>query len=268
MIRSLVRKLHRQYKSSDDLFRKRVKFGEINKFFGRIIISSDTKNYTLPFLTNPFRAQNEKDFWVIEEPIGYEYDEATPHGKTAMRSFDLSYELLKNRISKDAVIFDIGCNSGYFLGKWQDKGFRNLHGIDPQKTAVAYAKTHRPDINIWEGFFDQRSDLMQCDVLTFYQTIYRIPYEDRLFETIDSCAKEYVLVAWIEEAANGRFPRDLHLGMSKVGFICVEKRVVNMDFQPYGTSPEDKAMIAPDKNGEMEPEFISFFLFRRVEPRK
>ncbi len=258
---------HKPFKDGEDLFMKRVKFGEINEFAGRPIISSDRERHTLPFLTNPARSQVEKDFWTHETTLGYEYDESKPKGMRARQSFDLSYDMLKDRIGKEAVIFDIGCSTGYFLGKWKEQGFENVHGIDPQVAAVDYAKEHRPDIDIQVGFFNRGLHLVNCDLLTFYQTIYRIPYQDDLFATVDACAKNYVLVAWVEEAATGNFPRDIHLGMSRVGFVCVEKRVVNRDFEPFGTRSEDQLMLDYNDEGHLTPWFISFFLFKRVKPR-
>ena len=76
---------------------------------------------------------------------------------------------------------------------------------------------------------------------------------------------------WIQEAADD-FNRDPHVGLAKKGFICIEKRCVTPEsYQPIGLEGSDGPMIVlgdRNKDTQTDRNFNSFFLFRRIEPRK
>ena len=276
--RAIHKLLHRHFDSADELFRKRAKFGTINEFFKWQVIASDMARYSPPLFCNPFKAKLERDQWPKATNLSYEYAEDS--GKTeeahALRYFDFAYNMVKDRINTDYKILDVGCNSGFFLEQWYKRGFKNLHGIDPQTVAVEYAKKHRPYLNIKDGFFGPKKNDVECDLLVFFQSIWRVPYQDRLFDAIDRCAKKYVLIIWVEDFC-GMFPRDIHYELAKKSFLCIEKRVINEDFQPFGTEGTNGPLIEFDPKadeqvyfggkGAYESCFTSHFLFRRIEPR-
>ena len=267
MALSLLRSIsHRVYNSADDFFAKRTRFGEINEFFKYQIISSDSKRYTLPFLTNLFRSKIEKESWPEREDLEYDYEEGHPVREEAICNFNVAYAMLKDRISKNSAILDIGCSTGFFLEQWHKNGFSNLYGLDPQNAAIESGKKIRPYINFRQGFFGPKKYDIQCDLLTFFQTIFRVPYEDRLFDAIDRCTANYVLVAWVEDATN-LFVRDIHAGMARNGFMCIEKRVLNLEFQPFCTSEKDSALLEKNENGDYIPLYTCYYLFRRIELR-
>ena len=64
---------NRRYKSPDDLYRKRTKYGEINEFFKRQIINSDDQRYSPPFLSNPIRERGQLSMWQESGDMFYEY---------------------------------------------------------------------------------------------------------------------------------------------------------------------------------------------------
>jgi len=264
-IRRFVQSLkNRPYRSADDLYRKRTRFGEINEFFKRLVIASDTLNYAPPFLGNPMRSQNEKTLWRDETDLFYEYlDDA--RREEAMARFNFMHDMIKGRVGKDANILDIGCNTGFFLEQFHQLGYTKLHGLDPMKAAVKYANENRPYLNVQEGFFGPPQFDMPCDVMVFFGSIFRVPYGDRLFDAIDRCASKYVLV-WIHESLDN-FHRDLNVGLAKKGFICIDKRVVSPDFVPIGEKGADGPMFRlANGEGDVEKLFHSHFLFRRVDP--
>ncbi len=254
---------HRRYKSPADYFRKRTRFGEINEFVGFQVISSNSTHHTLPFLTNPFRSKVEKDSWNVRAPLDYEYPDEGKR-REALGHFEIAYDLVKDRIPNDAVIFDVGCSAGFFLEKWREKGFENLYGLDPLAGSVKYAQNHRPHLNIKTGYFGPEENDVPCDVLVFFQTVFRIPYEDQLFKAIERCARKYVLISWVEDGTN-LFTRDLHVGLARTGFICIEKRVVSDDLMPFGIEGADYPMIKENDDGDYIPSFVSHYLFRRVD---
>ena len=53
--------------------------------------------------------------------------------------------------------------------------------------------------------------------------------------------------------------------MAREGYLCIEKRVVDEDFQPvtFGDEP-----LCPIEDGDTQRPYHSYFLFRRIEVRK
>lgn len=144
-----------------------------------------------------------------------------------------------------------------------------MYGLDPQKIVIDFARKNRPFLTVKEGYFGPPENDVECDLLVFFQSITRVPYEDRLFEAISRCAKKYVLISWVEDSCT-MFNRDFHVGLAKQGLMCIEKKVVNEEFKPYGTKGTkgaDGPMIVISEKGQRVPNFTSYFLFRRIEPR-
>lgn len=262
--RRLVRSLkNRRYSSPDDLYRKRTWFGEINEFFKYQVIASDELSYSPPFLGNPLRARNEKTQWRDEMDLFYEYLDDDRRAE-ALRRFKFMHAMIKDRVGKDDKILDVGCNTGFFLEQFHKMGYTNLHGLDPMKAAVRYAHENRPYLNVHEGFFGPRRFDISCDLLIFFGSISRVPYGDRLFDAIDRCAGKYVLI-WIQESLDD-FHRDVHVGLAKKGFICIEKRTVSPDYLPIGLKGATGPMLKFTADGKVERLFHSHFLFHRVDP--
>ena len=264
--RTIWRLTHRRFTSAEDYFRKRTRFGEINEFFKFQVISSDQDEYTLPFLTSPVRSRREKGSWSHRPPLDYEYTNEHPERENALRHFDIAYDFVKDRVEPGCKIFDVGCAAGWFLERWRENGFKNLYGLDANTESVDWAHQHRPHLDIKQGFFGPPENDIECDLLVFFQTITRIPYEDRLFDAIDRCVRKYVLVAWVEDSLV-LFSRDLHLNLAKKGFLCIEKRVVSdPGFIPIGMKGADGPLISKGPSEKYMPNFTSHFLFRRIEP--
>ena len=187
------------------------------------------------------------------------------------------YDLIGDRVEKSDKILDVGCSAGYQLENFHARGFTNLWGIDPNPSAIELGRKLRPYINFVEGFFGSKENDIECDVMTWFDTIYRIPCEARLFDAIDRCAKKYVLIT-TQEALNDLY-RDLHVGLGKRGFVCIEKRTYtedaknkpsDEDYRPFGTKGADGPMLKLGEQRSNIPTqrlFRSFMLFRRVEPR-
>lgn len=64
---------------------------------------------------------------------------------------DLFFDLVKHRYAgfgPGSRIVDIGCASGIFLEHLNDKGFKNLSGIDPNPDSIEFIRENLPDINL------------------------------------------------------------------------------------------------------------------------
>jgi SAM-dependent methyltransferase len=268
-IRNLIYKFtHRPIRSSDEFWRKHAMIGLVNEFVGRQVISSNDREFSLPFLCNPFRSGKEKEAWQKFEHLQYEYLNEKDR-QEADRRFQSFWPMMKDRIKKDWVIFDVGCNSGYFLHKFHELGFTRNVGIDPQKLAIDYAREHRPHLDIREGFFGPPENDVQCDILVMFKSIFRIPYSSNLFDAIDRCAGKFVFLEGVAEMQD--FCRDVHFELSKKGFMCIEKQVFSSDFIPIGYPGADdpEVLIDPASDRPLpHKNFYSNFAFRRIEPRE
>lgn len=69
-------------------------------------------------------------------------------------------------VPRDARILEVGCNMGNQLLLLQEMGFTNLHGIEIQDYALAYARRRVPSANLLQG------------------SALAIPYPDREFDLI------------------------------------------------------------------------------------
>lgn len=277
---SIKSMIFRQYNSVDDYWRKRVRWGEWNRILKHQWFISDGYGYNLPLLGNHFY---EKGKWTEYKNVSrlYEY---SPGGHLEHRRpwadamFEMMYNMIKYRVKKDDVILDVACNSGYQGENFHKKGFTNIWGIDPQKSAIEYAKKHRPFLNSIEGYFGLPEYDIICDLMVWFDSIARIPYSIDLFGAMDRSTTKYILITCME--AVNDFNRDYHVGLAKKGFVCIEKHVVteedknnfipDIEFKPIGFEGSDGPMIIlgdKDKNIPTQRKFRSFMLFRRVEPR-
>ena len=71
------------------------------------------------------------------------------------------FKIIKN---KDSSILEVGCGFGYFLNYLHDKGYKNLHGIDPDeqllnqvpkqiKTSLQFAQKTNLESNSFDVVF-------------------------------------------------------------------------------------------------------------------
>jgi SAM-dependent methyltransferase len=245
------------FKSKSDSFSKRKLFGLINNFFNAHIFAFSTKFYHMPFMASLGIGNSHAKSWIDREVI-YEYtDEKNAFLSKEKNDYyfnNVWLPLFIDRVDYGDSILDIGCNSGYNLSLFYNKGFQDLYGIEPQKSAVEFIKKNRHYINISEGFFDASNNSISADCLIFIGSIDRIPYSSRLFDMIDKCAKKYVFISTSEFVEN--FPRDWHYEMARIGFICVEKV----------TTLEEKNIIKRF-NGDFDVEsdkIASHFMFIRI----
>ena len=256
---------NRRYKSPDDLYRKRTRYGEINEFFKRQLINSDDQQYSAPFLSNPLRERDQLGMWQKSDHMFYEYLDDDRRAE-AQRRFEFMYAMVADRIKPETKILDVGCNTGFFLEQWYKRGFTNLHGLDPATALVEYARQNRPYLNVTEGHFGPEKYTIECDLLVFFGSIFRVPYSDRLFDALDRTINDYALI-WVQESLDD-FNRDLHVGLGRKGIVCIEKRVVDNEYRPIGINGVNGPLVTMNDDGSFSRGFHSHFLFKRVEPRK
>ena len=243
---------HIKFSSFIDSFSKRLFFGTINERFKKQIFSFNDEMYNYPFLSDPRRVASEAKEWRDRTDL---YDDF--YKNESSKSHDLVFSsilsLIEGRVTSANSIFDVGCNSGYYLQSFYEKGFKNLYGLDPQVSAIDYIKKNRKYVKAEAGFFGPSENDVQADLIIFVNSYDRIPYSARLFEAIDRCANKFVIISTREYGES--YKRDIHLEMGLKGFICLEKQTLS-----YSNSGESKS-------GGIDEDFKtlrSVFLFCRL----
>tara|TARA_Y100000590_G_scaffold293875_1_gene331004 strand:+ start:3551 stop:4210 length:660 start_codon:yes stop_codon:yes gene_type:complete len=90
------------------------------------------------------------------------------------------FEIVKN---ENASILDFGCGFGYFLNYFYNKGYKNLHGIDPdQKLLNQIPKKIKTSIQ-----YGQKTNLESnsFDVVFIYCVFHHVGQDKDYFEVID-----------------------------------------------------------------------------------
>lgn len=266
---------HRHYANAAELWAKKTKLGQINEAFGMQVFSSDGERYThIPFLNNILRDWTRNQQYTAKGGHGiYDYDEGSHlyyRREWAEKTFNLTFDLIKNYVSKEDRILDCCCGSGWQMDQFYVRGYTNIIGIDADAAQVAYAKEKRPHLEIVPGFFGPKKNDISCDVMLWFDSISRIPYHFRLFDAIDRCARKFVVIN-SQEACNDCY-RDPHYNLAKKGFMLLEKRTVteddknvsgNNDFKSFGTLGMDRPFVEFTMNGHKRL-FRSVCLFMRL----
>ena len=242
---------HVLFRSAARSFAVRTLLGTINERLKRAFFSFDAGKYALPLLANPFTSRRQCAIWSDKADV-YEYEPGAS-GSKGDAIFSQALAMIEGRVGRNDLVFDIGCNSGYFLGRFHDAGYVRLAGLDPQKRAIEHLNRHRPYIRSFLGFFGEVEHGLEADLVTFFSSIDRIPYSARLFDAIAACARKYVMIVTPEFGEN--FKRDWHFEMARIGFMCIAKRVLDAALAPVGVS----------SSADFASESLSFFLFRRIE---
>ena len=74
---------------------------------------------------------NDLEYWVFGAEIANRFtDEAEKHIPDYWKVIELTINILKDNVSKDGYIIDVGCASGNTLFYLYKQGFKNLFGID------------------------------------------------------------------------------------------------------------------------------------------
>lgn len=272
-------KLRRKpYSSAKDLWIKRTKLGQINEAFKMQVFSTDDRMYTrFPFINNFMRDFTRNKQYINHSQVHYDYDEGGEihfRREWAMKTFNLTYNLIKDYVGKDDRILDVCAGTGWQLAQFYERGYHNLVGIEADKVQVDFAAKTRPNLKIVNKFFGPPENDIECDCMTWFDSISRIPFHFRLFDAIDRCAKKFVVIN-TQEASNDLY-RDPHYNLAKRGFMLLEKRTVTEDdknksshddFKPFGTIGMKRPLLelgSPEKGTETKRLFRSVCLFMRV----
>jgi SAM-dependent methyltransferase len=238
------------------------------------VFSTDDKSYTkIPFLNNIFRDFTRIRQYSEHHQAFYDYDEGAEyhHRKEwAEKTFNLTFDLIKDYVGKNDRILDVCCGTGWHLNQFLERGYSNLIGIDADPVQIDYARKKRPRIKFVNGFFGKKKFDVDCDCMIWFDSISRIPFHFRLFDAIDRSGAKFIVIN-SQETSNDLY-RDPHYNLGKRGFMLLEKRTVteddknvsgNDDFKPFGTIGMNRPPL--DISGPKTRRlFRSVYLFMRV----
>ncbi|MBM09236.1 MAG: hypothetical protein CMF69_06630 [Magnetovibrio sp.] len=267
-------KRKQRFKSAGNLWAKKTVLGQVNEALGiQVFSSTDSEHTTIPFVNNVLRDfTRNRQYTNHEQPI-YDYDKGCDMNHRepwAQKTFNLTYELIKDYVALDDRILDVCCGSGWHLEQFQKQGFTNLAGIDIDPVQIDYAKKKRPSIDFTNGMFGKPEFDITCDCMVWFDSISRISYHLRLFEGINRCARKFVVIN-SQEASNDLY-RDPHYNLAKKGFMLLEKRTVTEenknlgpqdDFKPFGTLHTNRKVLDLQEDTTHRL-FRSVYLFMRV----
>ncbi|MBO6103054.1 MAG: class I SAM-dependent methyltransferase [Opitutales bacterium] len=82
--------------------------------------------------------------------------------------------------NKDSKVLEIGCGMGRFLLMLQEKGFRNLTGVDIDKTQIAIAQKEGLNVYLYDGIEWLKNTSDTFDVIYFFDVLEHIDKERQL----------------------------------------------------------------------------------------
>ena len=152
-------RIHRKrfYKNAGELWAKKTTLGQINEALRMHVFSTTDRQYTtIPFATNFFRDWTRNRQYTKPGSHGiYDYDEGAElehRREWAEKTFRLTFDLVKDYISREDRILDIGCGSGWQMNQLYERGYTNIVGIDADSRQVEYARSKRPTLGNHFGF--------------------------------------------------------------------------------------------------------------------
>lgn len=97
--------------------------------------------------------ENPNDFYTFEEAKRYDSNSGMKKTQKELTSIILNLFIEEtNNHSKDISILDIGCGTSFSLEFLKEKGYKNLHGIEPAKEMLLLSK--KKGFNVFLGGFE------------------------------------------------------------------------------------------------------------------
>ena len=135
---------------------------------------------------------------------------------------------IQHLVQKDAAIFDLGCNCGYFLSRLKLEGYTQLSGVDICGNAIAYGKEHLSlsDVEMITGSFEDVLPELCAENRTFslvYTAGATIELVHPSFDIIKYiCAISNKYVALIISLWGHAYPRFWEYEFNRNGFVLVK----------------------------------------------
>lgn len=151
-----------------------------------------------------------------------ESNDPTTYLGTAERS-EYLVSLIKQHVSNDASIIELGCNVGRNLNYLWQAGYSNLSGVEINEDAIRLMKESYPDMKatIYHGTIEERIKELQQYDLVFTMAVLEHVHKDSewVFEEIARLAKRCLITIEDEKEVSERhFPRNYKKIFESFGF--------------------------------------------------
>jgi 2-polyprenyl-3-methyl-5-hydroxy-6-metoxy-1,4-benzoquinol methylase len=151
----------------------------------------------------------------------------------------------------ESVILDIGCGAGTFLGYLNEKGYRNISGLDISPERVSLARKSLPEVEFQQGnLFDFLADKMKAyDCIVALDVIEHLEKE-RVLEFLDAAYRSLrpggglilqtpnAASPWSMETRYGDFTHDCCFTPGSLRQLLVMAGFSEIVFQEAGPSPQ------------------------------
>lgn len=116
------------------------------------------------FLDVYYKEMTKKGFFIKKEDEMKEKKRMHNEELMMKQRFEVSFTNIKNYLSQDMQILDVGCFTGNLLYMLKRKGFKHVLGLDPSPFAVDVAKK-KYGVKVIEGNLFDNLDLGQFDFI-------------------------------------------------------------------------------------------------------
>ena len=200
--------------------------------FGRFLnISANQKTKTIflyPSFLKPSELFKKKDKFWSDISGSWEYPiKGTYFKKMGEERLSQILSLLKKlSINFNDCIMDIGCAGGYHIRQLENKGWKNLVGIEPNQ-AHQFLKDRTSQIRVYNEYFGYGKHMEENPVICLFDgSIDRIPYGNNL-DCIKKLDPKFIFIATSTFVENHQ--RDWNIELTKLGYYCSHKETWYVD---------------------------------------
>lgn len=139
-------------------------------------------------------ADNVEHFTLLED-LPYDWK----------RLINQQVEIISNHFSKDAAILEIGCGEGILLETLQKKGFINLAGIEPSRTAAIRAK--KKGLSVSNTYFDSSATTQKYDLVMMSHVFEHIEHPYKILDQVQQVLNGSGCIMLTQTNYKGLLPR-------------------------------------------------------------
>lgn len=158
------------------------------------------------------------------------------------KSIYLMNEVISLTPNFDAKILDLGCNVGRCLNYLEERGYKDLHGVDVSKPAIDIISEVYPKVfekaNIelcsFQQFLLDKDDLYYATTYTNGATVELVPSSFPLIKEVTRVTSKYV--CFMISPDGHWYPRFWEYEFSKYSFFLVKKYYYALDLDKRGGS--------------------------------
>jgi SAM-dependent methyltransferase len=124
------------------------------------------------------------DVWSFDDSVADRFqDEAVNNIPDYARVIDMCIQLAESKVTRDAVVVDIGSALGYTIDKFLNKGFSTVYGIENSDAMISKSK-HQDKIICSDKFPELKSDFVMAN-WTLHFVVERKDYIQSIYNNMN-----------------------------------------------------------------------------------